>query len=58
MKLDYIRVSRDKQTTALQEDAMKQERCERTFTDKNLFEVRLRSWRKCARSLRHAQTVN
>lgn len=34
MKLGYIRVSRDKQTTALQEDAMRQERCERTFTDK------------------------
>lgn len=34
MKLGYIRVSRDKQTTALQEDAMRRERCERTFTDK------------------------
>jgi len=34
MKLGYIRVSRDKQTTALQEDAMRQEQCERTFTDK------------------------
>ena len=34
MKIGYIRVSRDKQTTALQEDAMKREECERTFTDK------------------------
>src|SRR5438477_6934633 len=34
MKLGYIRVSRDKQTTALQEDAMQQEQCARTFTDK------------------------
>ncbi|GHO63484.1 resolvase [Ktedonobacter sp. SOSP1-52] len=34
MKLGYIRVSRDKQTTALQEDAMKCEQCDRTFTDK------------------------
>ena len=34
MKLGYIRVSREKQTTALQEDAMRQEQCERTFTDK------------------------
>lgn len=34
MKLGYIRVSRDKQTTALQEDAMRQEQCARTFTDK------------------------
>jgi len=34
MKLGYIRVSRDKQTIALQEDAMRQEQCERTFTDK------------------------
>ena len=34
MKLGYIRVSRDKQTTALQEDAMRREQCERTFTDK------------------------
>ncbi|EFH79603.1 recombinase family protein [Ktedonobacter racemifer] len=34
MKLGYIRVSRDKQTTALQEDAMKREQCDRTFTDK------------------------
>ena len=34
MKIGYIRVSRDKQTTALQEDAMRQELCERVFTDK------------------------
>jgi len=34
MKIGYIRVSRDKQTTALQEDAMKSEQCERAFTDK------------------------
>lgn len=34
MKLGYIRVSRDKQATALQEDAMRREQCERTFTDK------------------------
>ena len=34
MKLGYIRVSRDKQTTALQEDAMRLEQCARTFTDK------------------------
>src|SRR5437870_4832780 len=34
MKLGYIRVSRDKQTTALQEDAMQREQCERIFTDK------------------------
>jgi DNA invertase Pin-like site-specific DNA recombinase len=34
MKLGYIRVSRDKQTTALQEDAMRQEQCARTFIDK------------------------
>src|SRR5258708_15174559 len=34
MKLGYIRVSRDKQTTALQEDAMRREQCERTFTGK------------------------
>ncbi|GHO64006.1 resolvase [Ktedonobacter sp. SOSP1-52] len=33
MKLGYIRVSRDTQTTALQEGAMKQEHCERTFVD-------------------------
>lgn len=34
MKIGYIRVSRDKQTTALQEDAMQREQCERTYTDK------------------------
>jgi DNA invertase Pin-like site-specific DNA recombinase len=34
MKLGYIRVSRDKQTTAFQDDAVRQEQCERTFTDK------------------------
>ncbi len=34
MKIGYIRVSRNKQTTALQEDAMKKELCERVFTDK------------------------
>src|SRR5581483_3504903 len=34
MKIGYIRVSRDKQTTALQEDAMKKEAVERVFTDK------------------------
>lgn len=34
MKIGYIRVSRDKQTTALQEDAMRQEQCSRVFTDK------------------------
>src|SRR6266581_9775981 len=34
MKIGYIRVSRDKQATALQEDAMKREQCERVFTDK------------------------
>jgi DNA invertase Pin-like site-specific DNA recombinase len=34
MKIGYIRVSRDKQTTALQEDAMNKECCERIFTDK------------------------
>jgi DNA invertase Pin-like site-specific DNA recombinase len=34
MKIGYIRVSRDKQTTALQVDAMKREECEMTFTDK------------------------
>ena len=34
MKIGYIRVSRDKQTTALQEDAMKREQCERVFIDK------------------------
>src|SRR5690242_9011668 len=34
MKIGYIRVSRDKQTTALQVDAMKHEQCEKIFTDK------------------------
>lgn len=34
MKLGYIRISGDKQTTALQEDAMKREACERVYTDK------------------------
>lgn len=34
MIIGYIRVSRDKQLTALQEDAMKQQKCERIFTDK------------------------
>jgi DNA invertase Pin-like site-specific DNA recombinase len=34
VKLGYIRVSRDKQTTALQEDAMHNEQVERVFTDK------------------------
>jgi DNA invertase Pin-like site-specific DNA recombinase len=34
MKIGYIRVSRDKQATALQEDALQQEQCERVFTDK------------------------
>ena len=34
MKIGYIRVSRDKQTTALQVDAMKREACDKTFTDK------------------------
>ena len=34
MKIGSIRVSRDKQTTLLQEDAMKEEQCERVFTDK------------------------
>lgn len=34
MKIGYIRVSRDKQTTALQEDALRKEQCARTFTDK------------------------
>ena len=33
MKIGYIRVSRDQQTTALQEDALRQAQCERTFTD-------------------------
>jgi len=30
----HIRVSRDKQTTALQDDAIQQAQCERVFTDK------------------------
>ena len=34
MKLGYIRVSRDKQATILQEDAMQREQCDRVFTDK------------------------
>lgn len=34
MKIGYIRVSRDKQTTALQEDAIQQEQCGRVFTEK------------------------
>ena len=34
MKLGYIRVSKDKQTTALQEDALQHAQCERIFTDK------------------------
>ena len=34
MKIGYIRVSRDTQTTALQEDALNKERCELVFTDK------------------------
>jgi DNA invertase Pin-like site-specific DNA recombinase len=34
MKIGYIRVSRDTKTTALQEDAMRAEQCERVFTDK------------------------
>ncbi len=34
MIIGYIRVSRDKQATALQVDAMKREKCERVFTDK------------------------
>ena len=34
MKIGYIRVSRDKQMTALQEDAMRNEQCGRVFTDK------------------------
>jgi DNA invertase Pin-like site-specific DNA recombinase len=34
MKIGYIRVSRDKQATALQVDAMKREACDKTFTDK------------------------
>ena len=34
MKLGYIRVSKDQQTTALQEDALQREQCERLFIDK------------------------
>ena len=34
MHIGYIRVSRDKQTTALQEDAIQQAQCGRVFTDK------------------------
>ncbi len=34
MNIGYIRVSRDKQTTALQEDAIQQAQCGRVFTDK------------------------
>ena len=34
MRLGYIRVSRDTQTTALQEDAIQKAHCERIFTDK------------------------
>jgi len=34
MKIGYIRVSRDRQTTALQEDALQAEQCDRTFVDK------------------------
>lgn len=34
MKLGYIRISGDKQTTALQEDAMKREAWDRAYTDK------------------------
>ncbi len=34
MKIGYIRVSKNKQLTALQDDAMAREQCERTFTDK------------------------
>jgi DNA invertase Pin-like site-specific DNA recombinase len=34
MKIGYIRVSKDKQATILQEDAMKREECKRVFTDK------------------------
>ena len=33
MKFGYIRISTNKQTTALQEDAMSKEQCDRTFTD-------------------------
>lgn len=34
MRLAYIRVSRDKQLTALQDDAMRRENCDRICTDK------------------------
>lgn len=34
MILGYIRVSKNKQLTALQDDAMRQIKCDRTFTDK------------------------
>ena len=34
MKIGYARVSRDTQTTAMQEDALSKERCELVFTDK------------------------
>jgi hypothetical protein len=34
MKIGYIRVSKDKQATILQEDAMKREECQRVFVDK------------------------
>jgi len=34
MKIGYIRASKDKQATILQEDAMKREECKRVFTDK------------------------
>jgi DNA invertase Pin-like site-specific DNA recombinase len=34
MKIGYIRVSKDKQATILQEDAMKREECKRVFIDK------------------------
>lgn len=34
MKIGYVRVSKNKQITALQDDAMAREQCERIFTDK------------------------
>ena len=34
MKIGYLRVSKDKQTTVLQEDAMMREQCERVLKDK------------------------
>jgi DNA invertase Pin-like site-specific DNA recombinase len=34
MKMGYIRVSKDKQATILQEGAMEREQCDRTFIDK------------------------